>query len=45
MVFSLGLFGPKQGQDFKPAVARLYQNIGRVAPEFSLGRTQYYWRY
>ena len=45
MVFSLGLFGPKQGQDFKPTVARLYQNICPVAPEFSLGQTQYINRY
>ena len=28
----LGIFCPKQGQGFKPSVAHLYPNIGRVPP-------------
>ena len=28
----LGFFCPKQGQGFKPSVAHLYPNMGRVPP-------------
>jgi len=28
----LGLFRPKQGQDFKPSAAPLYANIGQAPP-------------
>ena len=32
----LGFFSPKQGQGFKPSVAHLHPNIGRVPPSRGL---------
>ena len=34
----LGIFCPRQGRDFKPSVAHLYPNTGRVPPPPGLPR-------